>query len=901
MNVFHKFVRKSLAKNRTRTIVTIIGIILSMALFTAVIEGAYSGIMFMINCEVETHGPWHGYYTNLSETGVKENLSSRPEIDQASEFSLVGWADIGSSNKYKPYLVVKSAGDGLENLINIRLLSGRMPENSSEILLPNHLASNGKVIYEVGDTLTISVGERTLDGMPISEAVPFNTELDEEIIDQTEVTYTVVGTYERLDYTVEEYSCPGYTAITRNADTESETVFFTVKNPRKFYDFISSVGIVGDLYEHSDLLNLYGTVNNANLTTVIYGFAGILCALIAFGSISLIYNAFSISVSERTKQFGILKSVGATKKQIRASVFYEALFLDLLAVPIGLLLGCGGIGLTLYLLKDAFSSMTPEGVTTTIHIVIAPIPLAVAALICVITTFISAWVPANRAMRIPVMEAIRQTNDVNVRGKDVRTSRLTAKLFGFEGMMAAKNFKRNRKRYRATIVSLFLSIVLFISASSFCAYLNDSVDGVMTPGIEADICYEIFFNEEDVPSKDVHNLLLSAEGVTSGFYANETSLTVMAAPEIYDKSYLNYMPEDSVQEVGKFCMLCFVNDDNFRDICKDNNINAEDYFDSTSPKALLQNHSVVGRAEGANDQLKWYEFNFVDPLKIPCTLYSNGIKEISGYVNLFCEETDGKREYIYYSIDYMEAYWSTHDDESEMDLSEALILSEEEATIVKDYEIAGVINKIPYALPNNRILIVYPLSMQQYILDEPMSTMFVYKASNHQKAYDDMKKMLDDHHLDSSTLIDTAKTNESNRMFVTIINIFSYGFIILIALISVANVFNTISTSITLRRREIAMLKSIGMSKKSLKKMMSFECLTYGLKSIVWGLPVSVLVTYAIYRVTDVAFSMSFYIPWQSIVIAAGSVFIVVFSTMIYATSKVNKDNPIDALKNESI
>ena len=361
------------------------------------------------------------------------------------------------------------------------------------------------------------------------------------------------------------------------------------------------------------------------------------------------------------------------------------------------------------------------------------------------------------------------------------------------------------------------------------------------------------------------------------------------------------MPEAAVEKIEQFCMLCFVNDDNFRDICKDNNINADDCFDVASPKALIQNHSVVGRAEGSNDQAKWFEFNFVDPSKIPCTLHSNDIKQIEGYMDMGYQEADGKREYIYYSNEYMTEYWSSHDYESELDQTKALKLSEEEATIAKDYEIAGVINKIPYALPNNRILIVYPLSMQQYILDEPMSTMFVYKASNHQKAYDDMKKMLDDHHLDSSTLIDTAKTNESNRMFVTIINIFSYGFIILIALISIANVFNTISTSITLRRREIAMLKSIGMSKKSLQKMMNYECLTYGMKSLLWGLPVSALVTYAIYRVTNVAFSMSFYIPWQSIVIAAGSVFVVVFSTMIYATSKVNKDNPIDALKNESI
>ena len=138
-------------------------------------------------------------------------------------------------------------------------------------------------------------------------------------------------------------------------------------------------------------------------------------------------------------------------------------------------------------------------------------------------------------------------------------------------------------------------------------------------------------------------------------------------------------------------------------------------------------------------------------------------------------------------------------------------------------------------------------------------------------------------------------------MLVTVINVFAYGFIILISLIAMANVFNTISTSISLRRREFAMLKSVGLTNKGFDRMMIYECLIYGFRGLVWGLPAAFLMSYAIYLIAGISYDTSFYVPVHSIVIAVGSVFVVVFATMLYATRRIRRDNPIDALKNENL
>ena len=135
----------------------------------------------------------------------------------------------------------------------------------------------------------------------------------------------------------------------------------------------------------------------------------------------------------------------------------------------------------------------------------------------------------------------------------------------------------------------------------------------------------------------------------------------------------------------------------------------------------------------------------------------------------------------------------------------------------------------------------------------------------------------------------------------TIVNIFAYGFIILISLIAATNVFNTISTSISLRRREFAMLRSVGMTEKGINKMMNYECILYGAKALLLGLPTSCLISFILYKIVSKGMMISFKLPWLAMGIATLSVFLVVFATMIYAMHKIKKENPIDALKNENI
>jgi putative ABC transport system permease protein len=186
--------------------------------------------------------------------------------------------------------------------------------------------------------------------------------------------------------------------------------------------------------------------------------------------------------------------------------------------------------------------------------------------------------------------------------------------------------------------------------------------------------------------------------------------------------------------------------------------------------------------------------------------------------------------------------------------------------------------------------------------DYTLAKEMLFQVENHTAAYDAMKAILSDKGMNTDRLIDYAEDYEGMKMMVTVINVFSYGFIILISLIALANVFNTISTNVILRRREFAMLKSVGMDSKGFNKMMNYECIIYGIKGLSLGIPVSILTTYLIFRVAKGAGDeLKFFIPFGSFAIAIGSVFLVVFATMLFSMDKIKKDNPIDALKNENI
>ena len=175
------------------------------------------------------------------------------------------------------------------------------------------------------------------------------------------------------------------------------------------------------------------------------------------------------------------------------------------------------------------------------------------------------------------------------------------------------------------------------------------------------------------------------------------------------------------------------------------------------------------------------------------------------------------------------------------------------------------------------------------------------KSDNPALSFNEMEKILDSAGLNSGSIFNVAEEVEANRNIITILNVFAYGFIILMSLITIANVFNTITTNINLTKREFAMLKSVGMTNKSFHKMLNYESIFYGLKALLYGIPSSMVVTFLIYLSIQQGLDTSFYLPIKSIIISVFSVFLVVFISMMYSTTKIQKENILDALKNENL
>ena len=905
MNIFHRFTLASLKKNRVRTLVTVIGILLSMALLTAVVEGANSGLAYLRRGEVERIGSFHGFWCEVEPDQVSA-LAHADDVKKTAALRRVGYASVTDDNvRAVKYLQIEAMGEGLTDLMAVHLTLGRLPENEREIILPDRYANQLSERIQVGDTLTLSVGQRTLNGEP----VPARSEYDEAetLTGLQEKTYTVVGFFEKLDTVIDSGYSPSYIALTAGEAVGPATVFFTLKHPARFYSVMSAnqeAGIEYNWVAHSDLLAYSGSFRNGALTKMMYGLVTVLVVLIAFGSISLIYNSFSISVSERTRQFGILKSVGATKKQIRGAVLYEALVLCGIAIPLGAGVGCAGIGITLYCLRDSFRYILSDAGNVQMKLEVSWIGLGIAALLCVLITLISAWVPARRALSVSPIQAIRQSADVKISGREVKTSWLTKKLFGFEGMMASKNFKRNRKRYRSTVVSLFLSVTLFISAAAFCSYLTGAVGSITANSSGADLVY--YATNLKGSADELLERLSGASGVERGVYLATRYDTLRIPDGAFSDSYHEaYTDLIQVDDSLYSATICAVSDAEFLRFTKAAGIDGERYLRSEEPMGLLYNHgSRYVRDLADSSRGKWVNYTLLNASATVGAYESGHIRyEIDdGYT--FLMEDDG--EYLYLTDEGRALYEAAEDDTARRAVlaAHAKRLSEAEAVQKLTFRLGGTVDAVPLGLTEEHPCIFYPYSRIAEVTGEDPGTdgvSFCFEAPAHAVAFTDMKQILTNLGYSTSYLYDNAEELEAIRATVTVVNVFSYGFIILILLIAVANVFNTISTNIALRRREFAMMKSVGLTSRGLRKMLNFECLIYGFKGLALGLPVSILATFGIWLVVGQAVEQPFSIPWAAVAIAVGSVFAVVFATMLYAMGKIRRDNPIDALKNENL
>jgi len=844
MNIFNKITLQSMKKSRTRTIVTVIGVVLSAAMITAVASFAVSLQSYMIKGAAAKYGNWHIELPDTDSSFVLEQAEDS-RVENTVALQNIGYATLeGGQNPDKPYLFITGWNEEALDALPIKLLSGRLPENNSEVLIPAHIAANGGVKISVGETLTLSAGNRMSGDQKLSQHDSYYTG-EETLVPTTEKTYTVVGICQRP--AIEESAAPGYTLITTedSAAADNLTVFITLKNPYQVHSYADSLSDNDRYILNDNILRFMGLSGEKMIMVLLYSIGGILIALVMLGSVFLIYNSFNISLNERTHQFGILMSVGATEKQLRNSVLFEGLCIGTIGIPLGILVGIPSIMLVLSLAAKNFANIMYDNVSLTLVVSIPA--LIAAAVISMITILISAYIPAKKAARTPVMECIRQTNEVKVEAKAVRTSKLAKCFYGLEGTLALKNFKRNRRRYRSIILSLTLSVVLFVSANSFGTYLNQIGQNSSQVVEDYDICFYTRDMEES-ELLQLYNKLKTAAGITeSSHQALSTYSCVLNTsdlPSYFFDEYGEPIGYDGASETAEVLLdIQFVEDSVYLNLLEGLGLSAEQY--TGQDKEMIMAGILPGR---------WYKQE--QPMKF--TLRS---------------KTGDQTKTI-------------------------------RATFVKDYP--DLLPAEPGEWPGYSLMVIAPYEVKPQFdtlgaTVKPTKLGMTFKSENPGQSTSKMQTIIDGAGITADyTLYNIYEILEENRNTIFIVNLFSGVFTIMVSLIAVANVFNTISTNIKLRRRELAMLRSVGMSDRDFQKMMNYECAFYGIRTLLFGLPIAGIISGLIYKGLIIGGAdIGFTFPWSSIGISVFCVFLVVFITMLYAISKIKKENIIDVLRDD--
>ncbi|OEH91053.1 ABC transporter permease [Bacillus solimangrovi] len=858
MNIVNKLTIRHLKENKRRTLVTILGIIISVAMVTAVATLATSFMDVAQRNQIADYGEWHVRYNDVNQ----EQLEAIKEDEETKSVILsndVGFAQFEESkNKHRPYFFVKAFNKEGFKQLPIKVVDGRLPKSTDEVVISKGINSIDGVTYDIGDQITMEVGERyTLDGSgPIDENLSLIREEGKsvEILKNTQQkTYTVVGEIEPPKW--KDPFIPGYIVINyldENLIGTNHTLDASVavnKVNQSIYDYTTSFAqenkIQSVLY-HTDLLAFYGVSNDEGLKKTMVLLTAIIIGVIIAGSVALIYNAFAISISERARHLGMLSSVGTTKKQKRNSVLFEGLIVGLISIPIGIIFGVIGIGITLSSTNSIFLEVFD--IEEKLNLIVTPLSILIACGISIITIFISAYLPARKASKISAIDAIRQTQDVKLSGKKVKTSKLVRKLFGIQAEIGLKNLKRNKRRYQVTIFSLVISIVLFLTVSFFTDNMQKSIELKMQTLNDYDIQVGTI-----VENSDLLTSVSTLEDVTNYNIVKSFSLNTWIDE---DK-----VPADSKQQYfdinddGK--RLYHVNvqaldEASFQNYAQSVNADVERFADATKPAAILID-----------------TFNYKD----------REAKKIIESTSILAEP--GMK------IDLINKDFET-----------------EEETFVNSIEIASVAEN--YSIGNatsgyGSFVIIVPESLMEQLV--PVDYKREVFADLFLSSSDPMKTQVEIEEFGETDITIDNKTGQrlNTERVVLLMEVFSYGFTILITAISVANIFNTISTSIALRKREFAMLKSIGMTPKEFNKMINYESIFYAIKSLLYGLPISIAIMYFIHRAIANTIIYKFTLPWVDIIIVIITIFMIVGAAMLYSSSKVKKENIIDALKMENI
>lgn len=858
MNIANKLTYRHLKENKGRTVVTTLGICVSVAMITAVFVAMASFLNLFGEIGKISSGNWDACYYYLNQSQIEQ-------VEKDSRISKVG-LKYGSENmsfqiknptSYKRGTAEMIIGDkSYFEMVLTGNFDGKVPANENEVAVEkNFLDKNGMKDAKVGDKIVLTQGQRQLDDGSYTTGSNFNK--DEKFVpsgDEKEYTITAI---------LHTNPATKYSSVWRGIsedEIKSDDICAYITLAKQNSSAYSTIEAIQNDYKidayqaNEDVLASYLSGRQDGFLVTMLPIVLVVLILIVIASVMLIYNAFGMSLSERVRYLGMLASVGATKSQKRKSVYFEGAILGAIGIPVGILAGILGISITLKLVgHKIISTGMIAGVNDSnmqMKTVVPAWAIIGIILVSIFTIFISAFIPARKASKITPIDAIRQRQEIKVKPKKLKAPKYIKKIFGYEGELAYKNLKRNGKKSRLITVSIALSIVLFISCNYFCGMF------IQASGYEKNIPYQISTTITYGHKKELYDALDKMQGVNK-YYIDTTDMSISlgkSSPFIKNneiKDMSNYTSDYSKLFGGEkyvSTVIHYVDDGEFNTLCENNGIDYNDFY---------------------GDSLK-------------CVLLNN-LTHKQDTTKVFNDSIIGK--HIIQNPDY------ASDDRNPLDI-----------------EVGGLVKFDKNSLPCNLVApsvvgIIMPYSQYTNVVNKgvkanDISMNVCVETDEHKEVAENLTTLLNENDFGGSYVSDNVDTLETMNTVIFIIQVFVYGFITLISLITIANIINTISANIALRRKEFAMLKSVGTTPKGFSKMVSLESVFYALKAVIFGVPISVLISVALNKMLGESsipyhFDIKLYL---SVIIV---VFVLILITMIYSVRKLKNDNIIEALKED--
>lgn len=738
--------------------------------------------------------------------------------------------------------------------LKIQLKAGRFPKNSNEIVISTQINSVAKLGLKIGDRLELNVGERvSTDDYELKDNNTYIQE-EEKIVNPTQYSFEIVGIIERPGVSIEGYGEVGYTALSTGIESEDTNLYISLKEPRKYEEIIPQLLGLDDynqvqnhdyekakyeFEENRELLRWEVFAFSDSTIAMIYSVIGVVLGIILFTSVFCIRNSFAIAVTEKIKTYSMLASVGTTKKQIRKNVITESLFLGIIGIPLGILSGFFAVFILLKIVNMLIGEYLlshVDGIVFKVSI----IPIIISIVLGIVTIYLSARSSARKASKISPIEGLRNSNDIKIKGRKLRTPKIISKIFKTGGVLAYKNLKRSKKKYRTTVISISVSIFVFIAMNAF---VTNAFEVSNRYYFEEDYNILISTNEASEPSKEELNKITSLSSIEKysliyglkdlDFKISDLS-KVSKDVDIDLLSGVYYNEEDRNKIVHVSMPIKALNQEAFKRYANEIGLKYEDVKDT----GILCDEFLKYDREANNSKLvRTYTYSKGDVIKGE---YNN--KEVAIKVGAVSKiKPDGMKR-----VDY----------------SGGILVIEKDAISDFDYYLSETVIK----------------SSDPDVLEKEISkiseNVYIYNAE---------------------------EALREERAMVLVIKIFLYGFITVITLIGVTNIFNTITSNMELRQKEFATLKSIGMTKKEFNRMINLETIFYGVKSWIYGTIMGLMGTLAMYKAFGVKMDLGMYIPINAIIISAIFVFAFVFMIMKYSMTKINKQNTVETIRNENI